>query len=260
MKKDENQTVTSKRDALLAKLRERYPDQTFETDDDFSSRISDDYDEFDKKLGEYQSREKKISDLFNKDGMSAKFLEAWMADGDPRVQLIKAYGREGIDAAFEDPEVMDAMIAADREFQEHTAHEKDLVEQWEKNRAESYGTMEQVQQENGYTDEQMDEAMSFLFKIAQDVVMGKFTPEAIKAATHALNYDRDIADAEHIAEVKGRNEQIEEKLRKPKGDGMPQLAGGSAAPRKQYNLPGALGREKKSIYELGGMKRIPRKQ
>lgn len=261
MGEKEKQPAASKREALLAKVRERYPDQTFESDDDYSARISDDYDDFDKRISEYQGREKELSDLFQKDPMAAKFIQEWMDDGDPRVQLLKAYGREGIEAAFEDPKVMAAMEAADKEFREQTAHEKELAEQWEKNREESFANMEKIQQENGYTDEQMDEAMSFLRQLALDIVMNNFTENAFKSALHALNYDKDMAEVEHVAEVRGRNENIEEKLRKPKGDGLPQLGGGSAAPQsRQYRLPGALGRDRKSIYDLGGMKRIPRKQ
>lgn len=261
MEEKENQPIMSKREALQAKLRERYPDLLFESDDDYSSRISDDYDDFDKKINEYKGREQQLSDIFNKDPMAAKFLSAWMNGKDPRVQLLRAYGKEGIDAAFNDPKVMEAMEAADKEFQEQVAHEKELSEQWDKNRAESFANMEKIRKANGYTDEQMDEAMAFLRELAQQIVMNNFTEEAFKHAIHALNYDKDIADAEHTAEVKGRNERIEEKLRKPKGDGMPQLGGGSSAPQERgYNLPGALGRDKKSIYDLGGMKRIPRKQ
>lgn len=261
MEEKENQPITSKRDALLVKLRERHPDQTFESDDDFSARISDDYDDFDRQISEYKGREQQLSDIFNKDPMAAKFLSEWMDGKDPRVQLLRAYGKEGIEAAFNDPKVMEAMEAADREFMEQTAHEKELAEQWDKNRAESFANMEKIQKENGYTDEQMDEAMAFLRALAQQIVMNNFTEDAFKSAMHALNYDRDIADAERVAEVRGRNEKIEEQLRKPKGDGMPQLGGGSSAPRESgYTLPGALGRDKKSIYDLGGMKRIPRKQ
>ena len=261
MEKQENQPITSKREALLAKLRERYPDQTFESDDDYSSRISDDYDDFDRQISEYKGREQQLSDLYTRDPLAAKFIQTWMDDGDPRVQLLRAYGREGREAAFEDPKVMDAMAKADREFQEQVAHEKELSEQWEKNRAESFANMEKIRKENGYTDEQMDEAMEFLRELARQIVMNNFTEEAFKSAMHALNYDRDIADAERVAEVRGRNEKIEEQLRKPKGDGMPQLGGGSSAPRERgYTLPGALGKDKKSIYDLGGMRRIPRKQ
>lgn len=261
MGEKENPQEISKLEALQAKMRERYPDQSFESDDDYWSRISDDYDDHDKRISEYQGREQKMSDLFQKDPMAAKFIQSWMDDGDPRVQLLKAYGREGIEAAFDDPKVMEAMEKADKEFREQVAHEKELSEQWDKNRVESYANMEKIQKENGYTDEQMDEAKAFLYELAQNIVMCNFTDQAFKAALHALNYDKDIAEAEHVAEVRGRNQSIDEKLRKPKGDGLPQLGGGSSAPQSRgFQLPGALGRDKKSIYELGGMKRIPRKQ
>lgn len=260
MENKENQQIKDKLEALRQKLRERYPDQVFESDEDYSSRISDDYDDFDRQISEYKGREQQLSDLYTKDPMAAKFIQAWMSDGDPRVQLLRAYGREGIEAAFNDPKVMEAMEKADKEFLEQVAHEKDLKEQWEKNRVESFANMEKIREENGYTDEQMDEAMAFLRELAQQIVMNNFTEKAFKSAMHALNYDRDIADAERVAEVRGRNGKIEERLRKPHGDGMPQLGGGSASPRESgYTLPGALGREKKSIYDLGGMKRIPRK-
>ena len=87
--------------------------------------------------------------------------------------------------------------------------------------------LDEYQQKNGLTDEQVDAAMEFLLGIIKDGVMGKFTAESIDMAMKAINHDVDVETAGHEGEVRGKNTKIEEKLRKrQKGDGIPNLNSG----------------------------------
>ena len=86
--------------------------------------------------------------------------------------------------------------------------------------------LDEYQQKNGLTDEQVDEAMGLLLGIIKDGVMGKFTAESIDMAMKAINHDVDVETAGHEGEVRGKNTKIEEKLRKQKqGDGIPNMDG-----------------------------------
>ena len=91
--------------------------------------------------------------------------------------------------------------------------------------------IEQVQEEDGLSDDQMDAAMAFLLNITKDGVMGKFSAESIRMASKALNHDADVATASEEGEVRGRNAKIEEKLRKNrKNDGLAVLVALPARP------------------------------
>ena len=110
------------------------------------------------------------------------------------------------------------------------------------------------------TDEEIDKVMQFVVSIVRDGVLGKFSPETIEMARKALNHDADVTRANLEGEVKGRNEKIEEKLRKSKkGDGTAALDGknGSARRTTVPNL-GALsqyGDDNLTIWERGKEKR-----
>ena len=259
----ENQQVKTRREAMTERLKGRYPDKDFSDDEAIFGAISDDYDNYDKDIAGYQEREKAFSDMFTRDPRSASFLQNWRNGGDPAVELVRLFGTD-IKDAIDDPDRQEEMAAANKEFVERVAKEKELEAVYEQNVAESLQTMAQVQEANGLTDEQLDDAMAFIMGIVRDAVMGKFTAETIDMAMKAINHDKDVATAEMEGEVRGKNTKAEEKLRKGKsGDGMPTLGGknGGGGRQKPQRSLGALdnfGDNNKTIWERGGEKRIPR--
>jgi hypothetical protein len=144
---------------------------------------------------------------------------------------------------IDDPERQEEMAKANKEYVERVAKEKDLEETYQKNLSESLQTLEQMQQSEGLSDDDLDAAVGKLLQIASDAVIGKFAPETIKLMLNAINYDKDVAAAGDEGEVRGRNTKIEEKLRKPKGgDGTAVLDGknGAPAPQQQSNRSGSI--------------------
>ena len=262
MAKTENQQVKSKRELMTERLQSRFPDKDFTDEESLFGTISDDYDKYDKDLSDYQEREKAFSDMFTKDPRSASFIQSWRNGDDPVLVLVRSFGTD-IKDALDDPERQEEIAAANKDFVERVAKEKELEEQYQQNRAASQTTIEQLQTENNLTDEQVDEALLLLVRNATDIVMGKFTPEALDMAMKAINHDQDVALAERAGEVRGKNTKAEERLRKPNGDGMPALNGkngGGARPKPQRSY-GALdnyGDGNKTIWERGGEKRITR--
>ena len=118
-----------------------------------------------------------------------------------------------------------------------------------------------MQQEQGLSDDDIDNAMDLLLGIMKDGLIGKFSPESINIALKALNHDSDVALANREGEVRGRNQKIEEKLRKgSRNDGTANLAGknsGSKVGAQQMPDLGAIERSYSSqdIWERGGEKR-----
>jgi hypothetical protein len=225
MEKTENVQDKTKRELALARLQSKYPDAKYEDDEALFGQINDDYDDYDRQLSEYKEREQTFADLFTRDPRSASFFMEWRKGGDPRLELIRAYGTDIVDI-INDPERQEEVAEANKDYVERVAKEKEYEEAYKANLAESMSNLEKMQQEQGMTDEQADELVQFLVGIYQDVVMGKFTPEALEMARKALHHDEDVATASHEAEVRGRNEKIEEKLRtNKKGDGLAVLDG-----------------------------------
>lgn len=261
MAKVENQQVTSKREAFNERLRSRYPDKSFEDEEVLFGQISDDYDEYDKNIAGYQEREKAFVDMFSKDPRSASFLQDWRNGEDPEVALIRRHGKETIMEAINDPEKLDAIAEANREFVERVAENERLEEEYQANLKESDKLLDDLQAERGLTDEQIDAATAVLNKIANDIVLGKYTAEAVDMALKAINHDADVANANQEGLVQGKNTKIKEELRKPKGgDGVSALDGsntpaGGTAPRRNLGALNSFGDGNKTIWERGNEKR-----
>lgn len=210
---------------LRERVRSRYPDRNFDDDEALYSQISDDYDQFDQDLSRYKEREGRISQMFASDPRSAAFLASWGNGGDPAVELVRQFGTE-IKEAIDDPDRQEAIAEANREFVERVAKSRELDQQYADNLQQSLRVLDEYQEANGLTDEQVDEAMSWLIGIVRDGVMGKFSDESINLAMKGMNYDSDVEIAGHDGEVRGRNAKIDERLRRKEvSDGTPNLAG-----------------------------------
>ena len=254
-----NTEVKSNRDRYTERLKSKYPDREFADDEALFGQINDDYDDYDKQLSDYQGREKALSDLFASNPRSAAFLTDWRNGEDPIISLVRRFGNDFKDA-LEDPEKQEALAAANKEYAERIAKESEFEEQYQKNIAETYATIEKVQQEQGYSDEEIDQAMEFLIDIMKDGILGKFSSESIAMAIKAIKHDSDVEQANHEGEVRGRNTKIEEKLRKSnRTDGTASLAGknGGGGTARQMPDLGALDNYDggKTIWERGGEKR-----
>lgn len=260
----ENEAVKSKREKALERLRVKYPEEQFDDDEQIFGRINDDYDQYDSAIAACKEREGKFSDMFTSDPRSARLMMDWKDGDDPAIALLRLYG-EDIKDAIDDPEKQEAIAEANKEYMERVAKEKQYEEEYTANLIESLKNLETAQQELGLSDEQVDDSMSWLIAVAKDAMMGKFSPETIKMAIKAQNYDNDIEQAGVEGELRGKNTKIKETLRKPtKGDGTPQLAGKNGG-QKVAAMPdmGAIDRfgdGNMNIFERGGEKRIPIKR
>lgn len=231
MAKADNQQVMSARDKALERMRTRYPDKEFADDEALFGQISDDYDEYDNQLSTYKEREGKFMDMFTRDPRSAHFITAWRDGEDPVVGLVRQFGTD-IKEAIDDPARQEEIAAANKEFVDRVAAEKELEETYQANIAESLRQLEQYQSANGLSDDEVDKIMSYLVGIIGDGIMGKFTSETIDMARKALNHDADVSVAQQEGEVRGKNAQIEEKLRtRNAGDGTVDLAGKNGGTR-----------------------------
>lgn len=264
MENVEEQKVKSKKDSFLERLKGKYPDMPFTDDEELYGRINDDYDELENGISGYKKREEELSNMFASDPRSASFLTSWRKGGDPTIELVRQFGSE-IKDALDDPEKMEAIAEANKEYVERVSKSKELDEQYEKNLSQSLSDLEAYQKERGLSDEDIDKGMEILSSIASDFILGKITSETLEMVFAALNHDADVEQAAIEAETRGKNSKIEEKLRKEKPQsGMPANLSGKnnspKVPQKKKDL-GVLDRyddNNANIYERGGEKRYSR--
>ena len=227
--------VMSGRDKTMNRLREKYPERNLDDEEEMWSALSDEYDQNDQELSRMRDSDKRLTDMFSDSPASAQFLTDMANGGDPFVGLVRNFGTE-IRDVLDDPEKQEELAAANAEYLERVAKNKQLEQEYEQNLQVSLDELRAMQQEEGLSDEQIDKAVEYLIGIFQDVVIGKFSRESIKLALNALNHDEDVAAADQDAEIRGRNAKIQEKLRKPAPtDGMPALGGngGSAGGQRR---------------------------
>lgn len=260
MKKDDISQVTSKRDELSNRLKERYPDKDFTDDDIFYGQIGEDMDSYAKELSDYQEREQALSDMLTSDPRSANFITDWRRGEDPVIGLVRRFGSE-IKDAIDDPKLQDQLAKANKEYVERVEQSKALEAEYQKNIAETLSYLDGLSKDGVLAESDIDDAMALLTSIVHDGIVGKFSPESIDMAVKALHHDSDVEEANIEGEVRGKNTKIEEKLRKRhRGDGLAQLDGQNnpGGVRSEQPHLGALDRYdggNQTIWERGGEKR-----
>lgn len=247
----------TKKEKYLKTLSEKYPDKDFSDEEVLFSQINEDYHGINQELEAYKGREKALGDLFASNPRSASFFMEWRKGGDPIVEMIRRYG-DDFKTALEDPEKQNEIAQANKEFAERVAQEQEFETQYQNNMQETLSMLNEVQTENDLTDDDIDNAMEFLFVIVRDGIVGKFSKESVLMTLKAINHDVDVEQADREGEVRGRNAKIEEKLRKQRrSDGTAQLGGSNNVKREARVDLGALDRNygSSNIWERGGEKR-----
>lgn len=229
---DENKQVTSGRERVGARLKNKYPDKEYADDEALFRQISDDYDEYDAALKGYKEREGKLTDMFTRDPRSAQFITDMAQGKDPWVSLINRIGIEGVKELLEDPSKIDDFAKSNKEYVDRLSKQKELEALWEKNmREQTLPMLEAKKTEYGLSDEEIDAAADWIRDVTNDAVTGLIKAETIDMALKAINHDTDVASASAEGEIRGKNTKVEAQLRKPvRGDGTPTLAGTNNAP------------------------------
>jgi membrane-associated HD superfamily phosphohydrolase len=168
----------------------------------------------------------------------------WKDGVDPAVNLVRLYGTD-IKDAIDDPDKQEEIAAANKEYMERVAKEKDYEEEYQKNLEQLPDVLNAAQEKFNASDDEIDKAMELIMNLAKSAMLGKFEESTIEMALKAIRHDGDVAQATEEAEVRGRNARIEEKLRKPKtGDGTAVLEGKNGSPRQPQ------GRRRGDIFDL----------
>lgn len=97
-------------------------------------------------------------------------------------------------------------------------------------------------------------------ELREEMSKGEISRQMMESILHAINYERDLAQADHDGEVRGRNARIEEFLNtQQEGDGIHQF--GQTVVRPSHSIPysvigGLSAADKMTIWERGNEKRV----
>lgn len=221
------------RERFSERMAAKYPDKTFEDDEALYGQAGEDYDAYENELNGYKDREKQLNDMFAKDPRSAKFITDMAKGEDPWISVIERVGIDGITDIMNDPSKKEKYAEANKKYMERLTQERGYEEEYKANLEASTKMLDKMQEERGLSDAELDEAMEKLMGIVRDVVKGIITEETIDLVMKAMSHDADVENANTEGRIAGRNEKIEERLRKEKaGDGMPTLAGSNNVSRE----------------------------
>lgn len=229
MKDNETPEQKSKRQLYLESLKGKYPDANYDDDDDVFDLVSKEQEERDGKIGKYEEESKKLVDLFSSDPRSAELFNVWKDGGDPISYLMENFGDE-FKAALDDPEQKDKFAQSYSKWLENVGKSKELKQQSDENLQATFSTLEAYQQEHNLSDEDAVKIFDAAHQIILDGIVNVIKPETFDMVAKALNYDVDVAEAQRVGEVRGRNAKIEEKLKKDETPaGVPPTLTGSGA-------------------------------
>lgn len=234
----EDALTKSKLDLLRERLKGRYPDDNLDDDEAFYGKIGDDYDEFERELSTHREQAQSLSDMFASDPRTANFLQDWRQGEDPIVALVRRFGEDVIRDVLDNPENADKLAEANKEYLSRLSQNKDLETQYEVNITNSFKEIEEMQAQEGLSDDDLEEALSFLSQMSSNLIVGKISPDNIRMVLKALRHDDNVATARHEGTIEGRNTKISEQLRKPQeSDGVPHLSSAPVSvPREQKRM------------------------
>lgn len=228
MKETENKEVKSKRGSFVEKYRSTHPDDEFDENDDEAlfDRISRDQEESSGSLSKYKEEGKKLTDLFSSDPRAAGMFMSWKEGGNPVDYLLENFGDE-FKEALDDPGKKEEFSKSYQKWLDKVANDGKMKQECDDNLQATFKTLEDLQAQNGWSDEESLNVFNAVHAIIMDGIYNKITAETFDMAGKALNYEKDVEDASMTGEMKGRNAKIEEKLKKDKpAEGLPPNLGG----------------------------------
>ena len=216
------------RDKYASMWAEDNPDVDFEDKEARYGRMAKERDE----LRDLRDSGKKLTGILKKH----RWLGAMLMDDEenPLVWLSK----NGIDlkAALDDPEVMDKVTDAFGEWTKKQAEGEAAEAAKDEAIARSVEELDALQQETGISDEQKNRMFEYFWdEVWLPAFSGKVSKDVWTAVMHAMNYDRDIANAREEAAIQARNEKFTNKVKNfDKGSVPPSFSQGrgqAAAPK-----------------------------
>ena len=244
----ETEKVTRPTDKLRDRYVSKYPEKDYSGENAEDALVADvlaELEGYDAQLSEFEEGRKqsqKMVELFNRDPRSSKFMLALASgEGNPIDYLLDIYGPDLLDA-LQSEEGRAKIVESNNKWLEKKASEESTMQARMDNYEKSIADLAAFASEKGISDEQAVAIFEKVNQIGFDAIEGVYTRESFEMAYNAMNYSNDVEKARKEGERDGRNERIEEKLKKvSKPADMPPTVGGQGAgvaeakPRKKVD-------------------------
>jgi len=230
--------VKSKKDTFRERFSKRYPDLDMDDEEAYYGQAGTMMDEYEG----YESNAKKLRDRMDESPFFAEMIAAARdKDGfDPLVWMVEQKGLD-LDALRDDPDYVKKLGEAREKHLRTMAAQADIDKQVETNMPKTIEAIKRKQLELGLTDEQTDEVVAQLYRVMDDLIVGKISPEQFEAQAKAMNYDKDVRTAHDEGVAQGLQTKVDDKLRslensqeRPGGRQMPMQ---ERKPKNKLNNP-----------------------
>ncbi len=219
----ENIPQKSKRDRVIERLRDKYPDASLIEDEDIFGVIDSDYSDMDSREAGRKENNEKLNRLFLKNPKFGEFFIEILNNEniDPGIAFVKHFGKD-ILSSTDDEESMQKIIEANDEYVSKMKRNEELANEQKENLKNSEPVISDFQKEKGLSDDDMNSLIDDICNNASNIFMGIFTTDVLESAWKAKNYDENMVQAEMEGEVRGKNEKINElKKKNTVPQGMP---------------------------------------
>lgn len=232
----ETKEVTRPWDKLRERYTSKYPEKDYSGENAEDALVADilaELEDFDSRAGEFEegrNQSQKMVDLFNRDPRSSRYLLALASgEGNPIDYLLDIYGPDLLEA-LQSEEGRAKIVESNNKWLEKKASEETTMQGRMDNYEKSINDLAAFAAEKGISDEQAVAIFEKVNQIGFDAIEGIYSRESYEMAYNAMNYSNDVEKARKEGERDGRNERIEEKLKKvSKPAEMPPTVGGQGA-------------------------------
>lgn len=235
------ETTKTRKQVFLEGLKGRNPELDMNDEEALYGAIGDEYASANERLKRFEDESSRLLELFSNDPVAGELFTQWAKGANPVLLLVEQYG-DDFKAALEDPEMAKSVAERHKKWLERVAENRRLEDEANANLKETFDTLERLQSENGWSDEETQKIFEQANRIFMDGLVNRIAPETFIMISKAMNFDSAVRDAETTGEVRGRNAQIEERLRRDAApSGMPPTLTGRGGdeperrPQRAYN-------------------------
>lgn len=235
MPKNNQQVAKSRRDTFRENFATRHPDVNMEDEEAYYGALDDEYNSREEELARNRESNEKLNNMFLENPNAAYFMADLLDGKKPMgVALMEQFGPLFKEAVNDpSPENVKAFGDALQAHADKMKKEEEMQAQYEANYDASQQVIEDWSKANNVTPEQRKAVQDYITNEFANLLSGLITPEMLDFALKGINHDADVAAAEEQGTARGRNQRIDEQLRKGRGDGMPMIAGGGGARERQ---------------------------
>lgn len=253
------------KDLFKERLQAKYPEKDFSNEDELYTTSMEGYDKEHEAMKDVKAKNSALMERMMADPKAAAALAEFL-DGKPLPVALKKYFNEDELAMQEGEQGYEEYLEAIKERTEREAGNQQAQQEYEANLEASRANVEAFAQEKGMSPEEFDTFMEQATdKTIAPLLKGNITPELLEILYKGMNYEADVAQAQEVGRIAGKNEKITETRRTKKADGLPGAngGGGSAAvtegapanPTAEFFGKVAANAQSKDIWDRGGYKK-----